>query len=27
MEPTLKDSISHRARAFEKMMLAVYDHD
>jgi XTP/dITP diphosphohydrolase len=27
MEPSLKDSISHRARAFEKMMLAAYDDD
>ncbi|MGB8710284.1 MAG: RdgB/HAM1 family non-canonical purine NTP pyrophosphatase [Methyloceanibacter sp.] len=27
MEPSLKDSISHRARAFEKLMLAAYDHD
>jgi XTP/dITP diphosphohydrolase len=25
MEPALKDSISHRARAFEKLMLAAYD--
>jgi XTP/dITP diphosphohydrolase len=25
MEPSLKDSISHRARAFEKLMLAAYD--
>ena len=25
MEPELKDSISHRARAFEKLMLAAYD--
>ena len=27
MEPSLKDSISHRARAFEKLMLATYDDD
>ncbi|MGA8434570.1 MAG: RdgB/HAM1 family non-canonical purine NTP pyrophosphatase [Methyloceanibacter sp.] len=27
MEPSLKDSISHRARAFEKLMQAAYDHD
>jgi XTP/dITP diphosphohydrolase len=27
MEPSLKDSISHRARAFEKLMLAAYDDD
>jgi XTP/dITP diphosphohydrolase len=27
MEPELKDSISHRARAFEKLMLAAYDDD
>ncbi|HSA66767.1 MAG TPA: RdgB/HAM1 family non-canonical purine NTP pyrophosphatase [Methyloceanibacter sp.] len=27
MEPSLKDSISHRARAFEKLMLAADDHD
>jgi XTP/dITP diphosphohydrolase len=27
MEPDLKDSISHRARAFEKLMLAAYDDD
>ncbi len=27
MDPHLKDSISHRARAFEKLMLAAYDHD
>ena len=27
MEPSLKNSISHRARAFEKLMLAAYDHD
>jgi XTP/dITP diphosphohydrolase len=27
MEPRLKDSISHRARAFEKLMLAAYDDD
>jgi XTP/dITP diphosphohydrolase len=27
MEPSLKDSISHRARAFEKLMLAAYDED
>jgi XTP/dITP diphosphohydrolase len=27
MEPELKDSISHRARAFEKLMLAAYDND
>ena len=27
IEPKLKDSISHRARAFEKLMLAAYDHD
>jgi XTP/dITP diphosphohydrolase len=27
MEPSLKDSISHRARAFEKLMLAAYDND
>jgi XTP/dITP diphosphohydrolase len=27
MEPGLKDAISHRARAFEKLMLATYDHD
>jgi XTP/dITP diphosphohydrolase len=27
MEPSLKDSLSHRARAFEKLMLAAYDHD
>ncbi len=25
MEPSLKDSISHRARAFEKLMLATYE--
>lgn len=25
--PKLKDSISHRARAFEKLMLAAYDND
>jgi XTP/dITP diphosphohydrolase len=25
MEPSLKDAISHRARAFEKLMLATYD--
>jgi XTP/dITP diphosphohydrolase len=27
MEPELKDSISHRAQAFEKMMLAAYDDE
>jgi len=27
MEPRLKDSISHRARAFEKLMIAAYDDD
>jgi XTP/dITP diphosphohydrolase len=27
MEPSLKDSISHRARAFEKLMQAAYEHD
>jgi XTP/dITP diphosphohydrolase len=27
MEPSLKDAISHRARAFEKLMLAAYDDD
>ncbi|MGD0531189.1 MAG: RdgB/HAM1 family non-canonical purine NTP pyrophosphatase [Methyloceanibacter sp.] len=27
MEPGLKDAISHRAHAFEKLMLAVYDDD
>jgi XTP/dITP diphosphohydrolase len=27
MEPKLKDSISHRARAFEKLMLAAYDDE
>jgi XTP/dITP diphosphohydrolase len=27
MEPSLKDAISHRARAFEKLMLAAYDND
>jgi XTP/dITP diphosphohydrolase len=27
MEPELKDAISHRARAFEKLMLAAYDDD
>lgn len=27
MEPSLKDSISHRARAFEKLMLAAYDDE
>jgi XTP/dITP diphosphohydrolase len=27
MEPELKDSISHRARAFEKLMLAAYDDE
>jgi XTP/dITP diphosphohydrolase len=27
MEPSLKDSLSHRARAFEKLMLAAYDDD
>jgi XTP/dITP diphosphohydrolase len=27
MEPSLKNSISHRARAFEKLMQAAYDHD
>jgi XTP/dITP diphosphohydrolase len=27
MEPSLKDSISHRARAFERLMLAAYDDD
>jgi XTP/dITP diphosphohydrolase len=27
MEPRLKDSISHRARAFERLMLAAYDDD
>jgi XTP/dITP diphosphohydrolase len=27
MEPSLKDVISHRARAFEKLMLAAYDDD
>jgi XTP/dITP diphosphohydrolase len=27
MEPQLKDSISHRARAFEKLMLAAYDDE
>ena len=27
MEPELKDAISHRARAFEKLMLATYDDD
>jgi XTP/dITP diphosphohydrolase len=27
MEPRLKDSISHRARAFEKLMLAAYDDE
>jgi len=27
MEPSLKDSISHRARAFENLMLATYDDD
>jgi len=27
MEPQLKDSISHRAHAFEKLMLAAYDDD
>ncbi len=27
IEPSLKDSISHRARAFEKLMLAAYDND
>ena len=27
MEPELKNSISHRARAFEKLMLAAYDDD
>src|SRR5215467_4475684 len=27
MEPSLKDSISHRARAFEKLMLAAYNDD
>ncbi|MGA7546201.1 MAG: RdgB/HAM1 family non-canonical purine NTP pyrophosphatase [Methyloceanibacter sp.] len=27
MEPGLKDAVSHRARAFEKLMLAAYDDD
>jgi XTP/dITP diphosphohydrolase len=27
MEPEMKDSISHRARAFEKLMLAAYDDE
>jgi XTP/dITP diphosphohydrolase len=27
MEPQLKDSISHRSRAFEKLMLAAYDDE
>jgi XTP/dITP diphosphohydrolase len=27
MEPGLKDTVSHRARAFEKLMLAAYDDD
>jgi XTP/dITP diphosphohydrolase len=27
MEPVSKDAISHRARAFEKLMLAAYDDD
>src|SRR5262245_39505596 len=27
MEPSLKDAISHRARAFEKLMLAAYDDE
>jgi XTP/dITP diphosphohydrolase len=27
MDPSLKDSLSHRARAFEKLMLAAYDDD
>jgi XTP/dITP diphosphohydrolase len=27
MEPSLKDSISHRVRAFEKLMLVAYDDD
>jgi XTP/dITP diphosphohydrolase len=27
MEPVLKDAVSHRARAFEKLMLAAYDDD
>jgi XTP/dITP diphosphohydrolase len=27
MEPELKDAISHRARAFEKLILATYDDD
>jgi XTP/dITP diphosphohydrolase len=27
MEPQLKDSISHRARAFEKLMLAAYEDE
>ncbi|MGB0057280.1 MAG: RdgB/HAM1 family non-canonical purine NTP pyrophosphatase [Methyloceanibacter sp.] len=27
MEPSLKDSISHRARAFVKLMQAAYEHD
>ncbi len=27
MEPAVKDAISHRARAFEQMMLAAYDDD
>jgi XTP/dITP diphosphohydrolase len=27
MEPELKDAISHRARAFEKLMLAAYDDE
>jgi XTP/dITP diphosphohydrolase len=27
MEPRLKDSISHRGRAFEKLMLAAYDDE
>jgi XTP/dITP diphosphohydrolase len=27
MAPKLKDSISHRARAFEKLMMAAYDDD